>query len=205
MVGIKSTKKSHARYVLSSAILAASLGLNVSSAAAQEYLPGILSPSFVDEIRLGVLYNDLHIAGTRDEDGININGEILFRRPNYSYENRFLQFFLNPRPHIGASLNTAGDTSQAYVGLTWDYRLTEKFFVEASFGGVVHTGNLKSNVQGSKRPLGCRVMFRESASIGYEVTPKVRVMLTFDHISNANLCSNNAGLSTIGGRIGYKF
>ena len=202
---IRLIKKTLFRQVLSLTIFASIVGLTAGSISAGEYLPGILSPSFVDEVRIGVQYHDLHIAGTRDEDGVDINAEILFRRPNFFAQNNYLAFLINPRPHIGGHLNTAGDTSQVYAGLTWDYRLTEKFFVEGSFGGSYHTGETTLNIAGQTRPLGCRVIFRESISAGYELSQKVRVMITFDHINNFNLCNDNAGLSTIGARLGYKF
>lgn len=199
-------KKTLLRKIFCAGAFVAAASLCTGSALASEYIPGILTPSFVDEIRIGVHHHDLHIAGVQDEHGVDINAEILFRRPNIYYENPLLLFLFNPRFHIGGHLNTSGDTSQAYVGATYDYRLTERFFVEASFGGVIHDGDLKPTaVPGAVRPLGCRVMFRESASAGYQFNENLRVMITFDHINNFNLCSNNAGLSTIGGRIGYKF
>lgn len=194
------------RSVFSAAAIVMATGFFAGQADATEYIPGILTPSFVDEIRIGVHHHDLHVAGHQDEHGVDINAEILFRRPNVYYKNKLLLFFFNPRFHIGGHLNTSGDTSQAYIGATWDYRLTDRFFVEASLGGVIHDGHLKQRAGNPNiRPLGCRVMFRESVSAGYEFTRSLRVMLTFDHINNGNLCSENAGLSTIGGRIGYKF
>lgn len=202
---INSFKQLCLRSICSATVIAAFGTMSVGSATAADFDPGVVNPSLLDEIRFGIQHHDLHIAGVRDEKGVDINLELLFRRPGFIFDSNIATFFFNPRPHIGAQINTAGDTSQAYAGVTWDYRLTEKFFFEASFGGAYHTAHLDKNVAGQKRPLGCRVIFRESVSLGYELTEQWRAMITYDHISNANLCSENAGLSTIGARMGYKF
>lgn len=200
-VAKKSLKKTLTGQVVSAAIFAAGTGFFTGSALAAQDVPDFLMAPLVDEVRFGVLSSDL----ARDEDGVNLNVEVLFRRPNFYYDNKLLLFLLNPRLHIGGSLNTAGDTSQAYFGATWDYRLTDSLFVEGSFGGVVHDGDLKKAPGANTPALGCRVMFRESASAGIELTENLRMMVTIDHINNAGLCNFNDGLTTAGIRIGYKF
>ena len=53
--------------------------------------------------------------------------------------------------------------------------------------------------------LGSPILFRESAEIGYQVTPMISVSAILDHISNANLGRHNAGITSAGGRVGFKF
>lgn len=191
---------------LKAALFVVITSLGAGSPLAADYIPGLLTPSFIDEIRFGVQNHGVHIIGRTQEDGVDINAEILFRRPDVHFDSRVLSFLFNPRPHIGGHLNTAGGTSQAYVGATWDYHLTNKVFVEFSFGGTLHNGDLNpAPVAGEARSLGCRVMFRESVSVGREITENLRIMVTFDHISNAYLCRENPGLDTIGARLGYRF
>jgi lipid A 3-O-deacylase len=202
----KFIRKTTMRQIFSAVTYVAIAGLYTGPANASSDVPDVLFSSFVDEFRLGVQYHDLHVSRKRDQGGLDINAEILFRRPNIYNDNKLLLFLLNPRPHIGGSLNTAGETSQAYLGLTWDYRLTNSLFAEASFGGAIHSGKLKPTaIPGQVSPLGCRVLIRSSFSAGYELTERLRVMVTFDHIANAGLCKFNGGLSTIGARFGYKF
>lgn len=189
------------RQIFSIVIISAGAGFYNGSALASQDVPDVLSLSLIDEFRLGVLSNDL----SREKDGVNLNAEVLFRRPNVYYKNKLLLFLFNPRLHIGGSLNTDGGVSKAYVGATWDYRLTNRLFVEASFGGAIHDGKLKRPPGSSFPALGCRVMFRESASVGFELTEKLKMMVTVDHISNASLCNYNDGLTTLGVRMGYKF
>jgi len=53
--------------------------------------------------------------------------------------------------------------------------------------------------------LGCHVLFRESASLGFNLTESWRIMGTIEHNSNAGLCDFNRGLTNAGVRLGYKF
>jgi lipid A 3-O-deacylase len=56
-----------------------------------------------------------------------------------------------------------------------------------------------------RKLLGSRILFRESAELGYAVTPRVNVSGFLDHISNANLAPRNAGITSAGARLGFKF
>ena len=56
-----------------------------------------------------------------------------------------------------------------------------------------------------QKSLGCKVLFRESAALGYLVTEKHSLSVALDHISNASLCSSNEGLDALGMRCGYRF
>ena len=156
------------------------------------------APSAVSETRLGVMAHDVPIFSGNDEDGVNVNAEILFTSPD------FLKWILAPRPHIGGSFNTAGDTSQAYLGLTWDFDLTDSIFFEFSFGGAVHNGELDDDKM-DRKALGCRVLFRESAALGWRFNEHHSLSVMLDHISNASLCDDNEGLDTLGVRYGYRF
>ena len=153
----------------------------------------------IDEVRLGAF--DQNIEGSGNEAGIAINAEILFGRPFSQFNNGALDFLFRPRPHIGVSINTGGYTSEYYFGNTWDIALTDWAFFEVSLGGAVHDGPLD---EAGKASYGCRVSFRESASLGFAMSEKLRLIFTIDHMSNANLCDRNRGLTNAGVRIGYK-
>ncbi len=159
----------------------------------------------VDEIRVGALAHDVTLGGSHVESGIDINAEILFKSPS------FLSFAFSPRPHLGGSVNSDGNTNQVYFGLTWEatlfrgiFRQGDRLFVDLSLGGAYHDGYLNGAPPDRKR-LGSSILFRESVEIGYGVTPAVSISAFVDHISNANLASHNAGITNVGGRIGYKF
>jgi hypothetical protein len=162
--------------------------------------PAALAQSLsLDEVRLGLLAHSIEASNT--EDGPDLNFEVLFRRPAISYQNHLLDLALRPRFHLGASLNTAGDTSQLYAGFTWDVKLAPKLSLEVSLGGAVHDGPTDGEHADS---YGCTLNFRESLSVGYALDERWTIYGTISHMSNAGLCDTNSGLSSAGVRLGYK-
>lgn len=178
------------RKTLACAMLFATLGA-VPAFAAED--------SIVDEVRLGVLNHELSLfRDETDEDGADINGEVLFTSPDW------LEWAGSPRPHLGATIATHEDsTSIIYTGLAWDWNFWGPLFVEGAFGAALHDGETGSSKQ--QNELGCAWAFHESASLGYNLTDNHRLMLTLEHISNASLCDDNEGLTNVGIRYGYRF
>lgn len=172
--------------------LCALLTATASPAAAEE-LGGLLS-----EVRIGWMLHDAGIFGRSEEEGFDIDGELLFASPDV------LDVIWSPRPLLGVSVNTAGDTSQVYGGLAWDWNFWGPLFVEGSLGLSVHDGNLEASSP-DRKALGCRVLFRESVALGARFLERHSLSLMLTHISNATLCDNNEGLDTIGIRYGFKF
>lgn len=157
--------------------------------------------SFINELRMGVLAHDVD---RREQGSVNVQAEVLFQPlGGLSSDPSFWDVILSPRPHIGGSVNTAGDTSYGYAGLSWLYPIWGPVFIEASFGGAIHDGNL-NNTDPKREPLGTRALFRETASLGFDYE-NYRVMVTVEHLSNAGLGKWNHGLTHVGGRVGYKF
>jgi lipid A 3-O-deacylase len=159
----------------------------------------------VDEVKAGLMAHDVTLGGRHVEGGADINGEVLFVSP------KFLDIIGAPRPHLGGWVNTSGNTDAAYFGLTWGLPIVKSVFSTAdgltiygSLGGAVHDGYEDSAPPGRKR-LGSPVLFRESVELGYQITSVYSVSAFVDHISNANLASHNAGITNVGGRVGFKF
>lgn len=159
----------------------------------RRWLGGILS-----EIRLGVLIHDEGPFSRNEESGTDVNLELLFVPPGY------LRRIGSPRPHFGVTLNSSGDTSQAYLGLSWEWDFWRNGFVGFSLGGAIHTGHLKSDAI-VRKELGCRLLFRESVELGYRFKQKHAVSVYLDHLSNAGICDQNEGLENFGLRYGYRF
>lgn len=155
----------------------------------------------VSEIRAGVLFHDAGIVSERLEPpGPDANFEFLFKSP------AFLKPLWSPRPHLGATLNPDGATSQGYLGLTWTWNATDRVFAEFSFGASMHSGKTDPAKAGTdEKALGCRPLFRESVSLGYRLTDRNNISIMADHVSNAYLCEVNPGLDTVGVRWGYRF
>ncbi len=154
----------------------------------------------LSEVRIGVFAHDVDAVSFNRESGTDLHGELLFLPP----DSRFIQMIGNPNPHIGVKLNSKGNTSQAYTGLTWRWYLQNQFFLEGILGGAIHDGDLDLETV-DRKALGSRVLFRLGIAIGYDVTQNITLSLMFDHISNAYLISANEGLDTVGVLVGYKF
>jgi lipid A 3-O-deacylase len=181
-------------------LAAASFALPPTQAAAQV--------NFIDEVKVGALAHDVGFLTHHVESGADVNLEMLFVSPD------MLSIIGAPRPHIGADINTAGNTSDGYFGLTWGWTLLPSLygagavFANGSLGGAVQdgfTGTATSIAPPGRKLLGSQVLFRESAELGYQITPIVSVSAILDHISNANLAPRNAGITSAGARLGFRF
>ena len=162
----------------------------------------------VDEVKIGALSHDVGFLTHHVEGGADVNLEALFVSPD------LLGLIGSPRPHIGADINTAGNTSDGYFGLTWGWTLVPSLFgagavfANGSLGGAVQdgfTGTKATVPPPGRKLLGSEVLFRESAELGYQITPVVSISALLDHISNANLAPRNAGITSAGARLGFKF
>lgn len=133
----------------------------------------------------------------------DVNVELLFDAPSLTSWVTLGEL----RPHLGATLNTAGLESMIYAGVSWTVPLFDTpVFIEGSFGGAVHNGNTLGNAVYPARNLGCTLVFREALSLGVQVSDNASIMATIEHASNANLCDNgNRGLTNLGVRFGYRF
>ncbi len=184
-------------FVCGLAVLGLGLILSGSAAAQMDASSGSDKAGIVSEIRIGVLDHDVGFFGHEKESGIDGNAEVLFTSPEV------FKSILSPRPHIGASINSDGNTSKVYAGLTWDVSFGP-LFLEGSLGGALHDGEYKTD-DPSKKDLGCTLAFREAVSVGVRFWEQHSISLMLDHMSNATLCENNDGLETFGVRYGYMF
>jgi lipid A 3-O-deacylase len=159
----------------------------------------------VNEVKVGGLWHDIGFLGDHKERGADINLEMLFNSPD------ILAIIGSPRPHIGGDYNTAGQTSDVFAGLTWGisviqnlFRPGDAVFLTGSLGGAYQDGYIDSAPLGRKE-LGSPILFRESAELGYQITPVISVAAILEHISNADLGQHNAGITSAGARLGFKF
>jgi lipid A 3-O-deacylase len=159
----------------------------------------------VDEFKFGVLAHDIGLFDKPVESGADINFEMLFTPPE------FFRVIGSPRPHLGGSLNTAGNTNAGYFGLTWGITLIQNLFgwggsvfANGSLGGALQDGYTNSAPPDRKK-LGSTALFRESVELGYQLTPNLSLSGFVDHMSNANLAPHNAGITDAGARLGFKF
>lgn len=194
------------------------LALSPVAARAQETLPrmyaGETVETWLSELRGGLTWHDPRFLNGR-EHGVNINGEALFTTPlprswgdGLSPSWRWLA---TPRPHLGFTANTAGDTSSGYFGITWTVPIARDVFrrgdaIRFDFfgGGAVHDG-LRYTRLADRKSLGSSLLFRAGGEIGYQFTSRYSVSLFLDHMSNGGLARENQGLNTLGLRFGVGF
>ncbi len=163
--------------------------------------PGRAGPWFgISEVRLGVHHHDAGIFGRNKEDGVDVSIEARFTR----FTGGFWDTIGHPRAHLGVNINSEGDTSSAYTGLTWDWQVWGPVFFSFELGGAVHDGKT-STIKLDRKELGSRVLFREAIEIGYRFQGHHALSLRFDHMSNASIADNNEGLDTVGVVYGYSF
>lgn len=95
----------------------------------------------VAEIKLGTNIHDINWTGQGNgeakERSLAVNGEIVFKEP------AFLKWAFSPKPYLGGTLNLDGETSYGGAGLLWRNRVSEKLYIDTSFGLVAHTGTIE--------------------------------------------------------------
>jgi hypothetical protein len=166
------------------------------------------------ELKLGVWAHDVHFLGGK-EHGADINPEYIFGSPVgddlLAAAPWWLRFALQPRPTIGAAINTAGDTDQFYLGGTWSWMLVrglarpdDGIFFSFFFGPGFNDGKI-GPAPDDRKALGSYLLFREAAEIGYQINATWSVSTYLDHISNGGLAKYNQSINDVGVRVGVRF
>jgi hypothetical protein len=154
-----------------------------------------------DTVRVGAF---AHNIGMREEGEVDVSAHVVTSRigGGSAVPTDFVDFLLKPRLHAGVMVNTVGDTSYAYAGLTWRADLFAGFFGEFEFGGAVNNyAEAEDRID-----MGCHVTFRESAGLGYRFSEHIDLIASIEHASHAHLCGErNSGITNVGMRLGYRF
>ena len=154
---------------------------------------------FISDVRLGVFIHDAGIFGRRKEESEDVNLELTFVSPD------ILGFLWSPKPHLGVTINTGGDTSQAYAGVTWEFWFFDDFFFDFSFGISVHDGETET-AELDRKELGSQVLFRGAIDLGWNFYKRDSISFYLDHISHGGILDDkNEGLDTLGVRYIYRF
>lgn len=162
----------------------------------------------VSEVRIGIMAHDAypvwlpttpsHFRFNQIED---IGFDVLFKSPDLDA----FRWIGAPRVNFGGTINFDNQESMAHLGLTWQTHLFDSpVFVEGTIGGAIHNGILTGTL-GKMRPQGCRIGFYTAAGLGVDINENVTATLVYEHMSNADLCSANYGLSNVGLKVGWKF
>lgn len=152
------------------------------------------------ELKLGVLAHDvpdLWSGFQLETDAPDINVEAILA-PSLP--------FLGGRIHpaIGASINTGGGTSHAYIDARWQIEGPSGLFFAVGLGAAVHNGETDAS-EPDMKALGSRVLFHIPAEIGLRLDQHNSLSVYFEHISNGYTQDFNEGLDRLGVRYGYRF
>ncbi|MGN6496505.1 MAG: acyloxyacyl hydrolase [Tsuneonella sp.] len=111
------------------------------------------------------------------------------------------------QPYVFGSVNTHGDTDFVGAGVSRKFDLAA-FYIRPGVGLVVHDApSLRvSPTSGLRTDLGSRVLFEPELGVGINLAPRVSVVASWVHISNARLFNSrqNPGIDTIGLRANIK-
>lgn len=176
------------------AVLASSLAASLVCASP------LAAEGLIYELKLGGLYHDapeLWSGFQVEKKSLDINVEALLSPSMHV-------FFGDIRPAIGGSINTAGQTSHAYVDARYTYDAPSGLFFSIGLGAAIHDGQTEL-VDGSRKALGARVLFHIPLEAGYRLDAHNSISAYFEHTSNAYTQDINEGLDRVGIRYGYRF
>ncbi len=164
-------------------------------------------PAAAPRLIVGVSAHDQGPDSDRHEDGVDLNLEGWWA----ALPMRIPRLTGTLHPHLGLSLNTAGDTSFAYGGLTYLHRFDERFFVAVPLGLAVHDGPLETqDEQRCRRESDCgfgsRVLFSFGLELGVHLSEGYALSLFTHHVSHGGLLADdNEGIDNIGLRLHILF
>ena len=175
--------------------------LLAAAAACLWLVPATSAEGLVREIKAGMLYHDMPYiwSGFKMEPtSADINLEVLFT-PS-------IPFLIGSlRPAIGATVNTVGATSHAYIDARWEILdPAVGLFFAVGAGGAIHNGDLLPD-RSDRKALGSRELFHFPGELGWRFDGHNSVSLYFEHTSNAWLSKYNEGMDRLGVRYGYRF
>ncbi len=187
------------KFFLAITVIGLTIGLT-TAALSQEAPADTTDGGILYGCRVGLLYHDVNglWSGSRAEGGIDVNAEIVFRRPGYFLWGGAI------RPNLGVTVNSQGDTSTLYGGFIWEIVSRAGLFFNTGLGLALHNGELDAG-DDRQKALGARVLFRIPFEIGATFGGRHRLSVFFAHISNAYLADPNQGLDVLGLRYGFQF
>jgi hypothetical protein len=172
-----------------------------TTATSPGHSPAATGPVFgVSELRFGIVHHDTGVLGRSKEDSVDVTMALRF----LPLRGDIWDMLGNPRPFIGANINTSKETSTLFFGGNWDWYFGRQTFASFAWGGAAHTGKLETS-RLDRKELGSRVLFYLAAELGYRFTTQHSLALRFDHMSNAKLTDKNEGLDTVGLIYGFHF
>ena len=158
------------------------------------------------EVKQGVLAHDRGWFGkNREGFGPDYNFELMFNSPN------FLRKIGAPKPILGLTQTSTGGSSLYYGGITWDWNMSENWFLTGTTGIALTNGLTKlpkgQVATGDKKiQFGSKWLHRGAIELGWNFYGNDTISLMFSHVSHGGMLSDkNHGMDEFGIRYGYRF
>ena len=158
------------------------------------------------EVKQGVLAHDRGWFGTNREGfGPDYNFELMFNSP------RFFKKIGAPKPILGLTQTSSGGSSLYYGGITWDWNISQNWFVSGTTG-IAWTNGLSKLPKGQvptgdrKIQFGSKWLHRGAVELGWNFYGNDTISLMFSHVSHGSMLDEkNQGMDEFGIRYGYRF
>ena len=158
------------------------------------------------EVKQGVLAHDRGWFGkNREGFGPDYNFELMFNSPN------FLRKIGAPKPILGLTQTSTSGSSLYYGGITWDWNMSENWFLTGTTG-IAFTNGLTKLPKGQvatgdkKIQFGSQWLHRGALEVGWNFYGNDTISLMFSHVSHGSMLSDkNHGMDEFGIRYGYRF
>ena len=113
---------------------------------------------------------------------------------------------LRIQPHAFVSVNSAGNTHYAAVGIS--RKFGDRIYVRPGVGVAVHTGSAgKHQIVGNNDiEFGSRLLFEPELAVGTRLNERMTIEASWVHLSHAQLfAKQNPGIDNVGLRLNYRF
>ena len=106
------------------------------------------------------------------------------------------------QPFFFGSLNTAGNTDYASVGLSAKYNLGRGWYFRPGLGIAIHNGSAGKFFRADEIAFGSRVLFEPELNLGTRINDRLSIEASWVHMSHAQLEGHeNPGIDNLGVRL----
>jgi hypothetical protein len=106
------------------------------------------------------------------------------------------------QPYFFGSLNTAGNTDYAAVGLSAKYELGRGWYFRPGLGVAIHNGSAGKFLRTDKIAFGSRLLFEPELNLGTRINDRLSIEASWVHMSHAQLEGHeNPGIDNLGIRL----
>lgn len=157
------------------------------------------APAAAGEVFGGLFVHDVEtpLTASGEEGGIDLQ---------LGYRFDALMSDKGPQPYLFASVNSAGETNYAVLGLSMKFG--DKIFIRPGLGVAVHTGSAGNfdHADHDHVDFGSRLLFAPELGVGVQLSDRASLEASWVHLSHGQLFGRqNPGMDNIGTRLSFRF